>query len=120
MVSLRAQVLNLPQLKYMHSVILRRCLTSPMDLNPSCFFAGFSLQGVPFIDGINDFIIYPCISVFLNFLHFSTASSMINNPSDFPCKEVKSRSLLKDTKFPFLNLFPSSITNTSRCDFHEG
>ena len=85
-----------------------------MDLNPSCFFAGFSLQGVPFIDGINDFIIYPCISVFLNFLHFSTASSMINNPRDFPCKEVK------DTKFPFLNLFPSNITNTSRCDFHEG
>ena len=28
MVSLRAQVLNLPQLKYMHSVILRRCLTT--------------------------------------------------------------------------------------------
>lgn len=44
-----------------------RCLTSPMDLNPSCFFAGFSLQGVPFIDGINDVIIHPCISVFFKF-----------------------------------------------------
>lgn len=80
-----------------------------MDLNPSSFFGGFSLQGVPFIDRINDFIIYSCISVFLNFINFSIASSMINNPRDFPCKEVKSRSLLRDTKFPFLNLFPLDV-----------
>lgn len=83
------QVLNFPQLKYMHSVILRICLTSPMDLNPSSFFAGFSLQDVPFIDRINDFIIYPCISVFLNFINFSIASSVINNPRDFPTQGSK-------------------------------